>query len=82
MIFGVLTFLGLFVFSSDSEPFQTYFKYKMEAFLKIATDYFDKKLHLWCLIGGVSNFTAPDPHLPHFLDRINTSGPKIHIYIS
>ena len=81
VIFVSATFLGLFVFSSDaeaySEPFQTYFKHKMKVFTKIAIDYFDKKLHLWCLIRGVSTFTAPEPHLPHFLHRITTSGPKI-----
>ena len=81
VIFVWATFLGLFVFSSDaevySEPFQTYFKHKMEVFTKIAIDYFDKKLHLWCSIGGVSNFTVLDTDLPHFLHRINTSGPKI-----
>ena len=69
------------MFSSDAEaypePLQTYFKHKMEVFTKIAIDYFDKKFHLWCLIGGVSNFTTLEPHLPHFLHRINTSGPKI-----
>ena len=36
-----------------SEPFQTYFKYKMELFAKIAIGYFGKKLHLRCLIGNV-----------------------------
>ena len=62
-----------FVFSSDaesySEPFETYFKHKMELFEKIAIGYFGKKLHLRCLIGDISTYRSLDP----WPSRVNTS---------
>ena len=61
---GYFPFRLLSVFSNDaeaySEPFQTYFKHKMEIFTKIAIDCFGKKLHLIYLIGHLSKFTVPE----------------------
>ena len=72
----------MLVLSSDaesySEPFQTYFKHEMELFKKIATGFFDKKLHLRCLIGDVSTYTSSDPRPPYCWHRENTSWVKIN----
>ena len=77
----IFLFAWKIMFLSDaeaySEPFQRYFKHKMELLAKIAIGYFGKKLHLRCLIGDASRYMSLDPRPPYCWHRVNTYWLKI-----